>query len=176
LEEEKGEIAMSDTNIIAEPGRQEIIVTRVFDAPRELVFKAYTDPRLMTQWWSPRKYTVEVGKMDVRPGGTWRIDTRDADGNDYWFHGVYHDISPPDRIVQTFEFEGMPGHVSLETATFEDVDGKTKVTARSVFQTVEDRDGMLQSMEAEPAEVMNEVMDRLAELLQRLQKRISRAA
>ena len=176
LEEER-ESTMSKTEYIAEPGKQEIISTRVFDAPRDLVFKAHTDPDLLCQWWSPRKYTVEVEKMDVRPGGSWRIAARDADGNDYWFRGVYHDVSPPERIVQTFEFEGMPGHVSFETGTFEDVRGKTKVTATSVFQSVEDRDGMLQSMqeseERGPAEVTEEVWDRLAELLERLQKRMA---
>jgi uncharacterized protein YndB with AHSA1/START domain len=171
---------MSELTLIAEPGKQEIVITRLFDAPRELVFKAYTDPSLVTQWWGPKMYTIEVEKLDARPGGTWRIVNRDADGNEYWFHGVYHDVTPPERIVQTFEWEGMPGHVSFETATLEDVGGKTKVTAQSVFQSVEDRDGMLQSMQEEegrgPAEVMDEIYGRLAELLQRLQKGTARAA
>lgn len=166
---------MAETRLIAEPGKQQTTAIRVFDAPRDLVFKAYADPALISQWWSPEKYTVEVEKMDVRPGGTWRIDTKDADGNDHWFHGIYHDVSPPGRIVQTFEFEGMPGHASLETVTFEDVGGKTKVTDQVVFQTVEDRDGMLESME-EPAKVMDEIMDRLAELLERLKAERAKAA
>jgi len=168
-------MSQSETNFIVEPGKQEIVQTRVFDAPRDLVFKAHTDPSLITQWWSPRKYTIQVDKLDVRPGGSWRIVCRDAESNEFWFHGVYHDVSPPERIVQTFEWEGLPGHASFETATFEDVNGKTKVTAKSVFQSVEDRDGMLQSMsmEGDPAEVMGEVMDRLAELLERLQKRMA---
>ena len=168
---------MPEIELKAEPGRQEMVITRVFDAPRDLVFKAYTDPDLVSQWWGPRMYTIEVEKMDVRPGGSWRTVNRDADGNEYWFHGVYHDVSPPDRIVQTFEWEGLPGHVSLEKATFEDVGGKTKLTAQSVFQSVEDRDGMLQSMkeseERGPAEVMDDIYSRLAELLGRLQKRMA---
>ena len=168
---------MPEIELKAEPGRQEMVITRVFDAPRDLVFKAYTDPDLVSQWWGPRMYTIEVEKMDVRPGGSWRTVNRDADGNEYWFHGVYHDVSPPDRIVQTFEWEGLPGHVSFETVTLEDVGGKTKLTAQSVFQSVEDRDGMLQSMkeseERGPTEVMDDIYSRLAELLGRLQKRMA---
>jgi uncharacterized protein YndB with AHSA1/START domain len=163
---------MSETQVIAEPGRQEFIMTRVVDAPRDLVFKAYTDPGLIVQWWSPRKYTIEVEKLDARSGGSWRILNRDAEGNEFWFHGVFHDVSPPERIVQTFEWEGLPGHASLAIATFEDVDGKTKVTEKSVFQSIEDRDGMLQSM-GTAEEAMGEIMDRLAELLQQLQKRMA---
>lgn len=98
--------------------------------------------------------------MEVRPG--WRFVQRDYDGNVYAFHGVYHEIVPPERLVYTFEFEGMPGHVLLETVTFEEHDGKTKLTDTSVFQTVEDRDGMLKlGMEEGAAETM----DRLAEYL-----------
>ena len=153
---------MTGTNLIAEPGKQEIIITRVFDAPRESVFKTYTDPDLIPQWWGPKNLTTTVDKMDVRPGGVWRFVQRDADGNEYAFNGVYHQIVPPERLVGTFEFEGMPGHVSLETVTLEDLKGKTKLTEKSVFQTVEDRDGMLKSgME----EGVAETMDRLAELI-----------
>jgi uncharacterized protein YndB with AHSA1/START domain len=150
------------TRIIAERGKQEVIITRVFDAPRDLVFKTYTDPDLIVKWWGPKRFATVIDKMDVRTGGPWRFVQRDACGNEYAFHGVYHEILSPERIVDTFEFEGMPGHVSLETATFEETGGKTKVTTRSVFQTVEDRDGMLKSgME----EGVYETMDRLAELL-----------
>jgi len=102
-------------NITAEPGKQEIIFTRVFDAPRELVFKVWTDPEMLPQWLGPRRLTMTVVEMDARPGGTWRFVHRDPDGNEYGFHGVHHDIVPPERAVRTFEFEGMPGHVSLET-------------------------------------------------------------
>jgi uncharacterized protein YndB with AHSA1/START domain len=151
------------TRIIAEPGKQELIISRVFDAPRELVFKAYTDPKRIPHWWGPKRFTTTVKKMDVKPGGSWRFVQRDADGNAYAFHGVYHDILSPSLIVATFEFEGMPGHVQLETAVFEEHGGKTKYTARSVFQSVEDRDGMLkEGME----EGIIETMDRLAELLE----------
>jgi len=150
------------TRILAERGKQEVIISRVFDAPRDLVFRAYTDPSLIPQWWGPRYLTTTVDKMDVRPGGMWRFVQLDAAGNGYAFHGVYHEVRSPERIVDTFEFEGMPGHVSLETCTLEEIGGKTKMIGRSVYQTVEDRDGMIKSgME----EGVFESMDRLAELL-----------
>jgi uncharacterized protein YndB with AHSA1/START domain len=153
---------MTKLNLIAEPGKQEIVMTRVFDAPRELVFKAHTDPKLIPQWWGPRRFTTTVERMDAKMGGIWRFVQQDANGNEYAFHGVYHEVASPERLVQTFEFEGMPGHVLLETATFEEFEGKTKLTSRSVFQSVEDRDGMLQTdMEEGAAESWN----RLAELL-----------
>lgn len=153
---------MSKLNLIAEPGKQEIFMTRVFDAPRELVFKAHTDPNLIPKWWGLRSNTTTVDKMEVRQGGLWRFVQRDADGNEFAFHGVYHAIVSPERLVHTFEFEGIPGHVLLETVTFEEHDGKTKLTDQSVFQSVEDRDGMLHSgMEGGAVETL----DRLAELL-----------
>jgi uncharacterized protein YndB with AHSA1/START domain len=158
---------MTKTNFIAEPGKQEIVMTRVFDAPRELVFKACTDPNLIPQWWGPKYLTTTVDRMDVKQGGIWRFIHHDADGNKYAFHGVYHEILSPERLIYTFEFEPVPGHVSLETATFEEHDGKTKLTDRSVFQTIEDRDGMLQSGMEEGAV---ETWDRLAELLEKMQK------
>jgi uncharacterized protein YndB with AHSA1/START domain len=158
---------MTKTNFIAEPGKQEIVMTRVFDAPRELVFKACTDPNLIPQWWGPKYLTTTVDRMDVKQGGIWRFIHHDADGNKYAFHGVYHEILSPERLIYTFEFEPVPGHVSLETATFEEHDGKTKLTDRSVFQTIEDRDGMLQSGIEEGAV---ETWDRLAELLEKMQK------
>jgi len=150
------------TSIIAEPGKQEIILTRVLDAPRDAVFKAYTDPQFIPRWWGPRRLTTKVLKMDVRPGGRWRIVQRDFSGVEFKFHGVYHDIRPPERLVYTFEFEGMPGHVSLETGTFDELEGGTLLTGKSVFQSVVDRDGM---MAGGMAEGVSESMDRLAELL-----------
>ena len=153
---------MAKTQIHAEPGKHEIIITRTFDAPRELVFRAYTDPDIRPQWWGPRYLTTTVEKMDVRPGGLWRIVQRAPDGGVHAFHGVYHGVDSPGRLVQTFEYEGAPGHVALETATFAEHDGKTTVTGSTVFQSVADRDGMLQSgMEVG----VNEGMERLDEVL-----------
>lgn len=154
----------SRTKFTAEPGKQEIVITRIFDAPREKVFKASMDPKLIPQWWGPKRFTTKVDKMDVRPGGVWRFLHRDAEGNEYAFHGVYHEIVPNERVVDTFEFEGMPGHVSLETMTLEEQDGRTLLTTRSVFQSVEDRDGMVGS---DMEEGVAETMDRLAELVEK---------
>lgn len=150
------------TSFTAEPGKQEIVISRTYDAPRERVFRAYTDPERIKQWWGPKRFTTIIDRMDVRPGGIWRFVQRDAEGNEYAFHGVYHDIASPERIVSTFEFEGAPGHVSLDTMTFEEHNGRTRLTSRSVFQSVEDRDEMLKEGMEEGAV---ETMDRLAELL-----------
>lgn len=136
---------MTKLKVVAEPGKHEILMTRDFDAPRALVFKAYTDPTLVSQWWGPKGVTTSVDQMDVKPGGIWRYIQRDPDGSEYGFHGVYHQITAPERLVYTFEFEGTPGHVLLETIIFEDHNGKTKLIDSLVFQSVEDRDGMLQS-------------------------------
>jgi uncharacterized protein YndB with AHSA1/START domain len=146
------------------PTDREIHVERVFDAPRDRVFAAYVDPQLIPQWWGPRATTTVVDQMDVRPGGSWRFVMRTEDGSETGFRGTYREVSPPERIVQTFEWEGMPGHVSVETATFEELDDRTKVTTTSIFHTTEERDGMLASgMERG----MNETYARLDELLAR---------
>ncbi len=105
---------------------------------------------------------MRIDRLDARDGGAWRYTHRDGEGNEYGFHGVYHGTPSPDGIVQTFEFEGAPGHVSLETITFEDHGGRTLLRQNAVFQSVEDRDGMIQSgMETG----VNDSMERLDELL-----------
>jgi uncharacterized protein YndB with AHSA1/START domain len=158
------------TTIVAEPGKQEIIITREFDAPRELVFKAFTDPELYMQWLGPRGFTMRLETFEPRSGGSYRYIHADQDGNEYGFHGVIHEVAAPERIIQTFEFEGLPekGHVTLETARFEDLpDERTRVTLQSVFQSVADRDGMVQSgMERG----VNDSHDRLDELLATMQR------
>ena len=156
---------MSTTQITAEPGKHGVQTIREFDAPRELLFRAFTEPDLLVQWLGPRKYVMEIDRYEVRDGGTWRYIHRDDNGNEFGFHGVFHGTPSPEGVVQTFEFEGYPGHVSLDTATFEENDGKTLLRINSVFQSVEDRDGMIASgME----EGMNEGFDRLDELLAKL--------
>ena len=157
--------ATAKTQIIAEPGVPQIVITRAFDAPRALVYRAYTDPDLLARWLGPRRLTLTIERHDLRDGGTWRYIHRDTDGTEAGFHGVFHGTPSPDNLVRTFEYEGAPGHVSLETATFEDHDGKTLVRTNAVFQSVEDRDAMIQSgMESG----VNEGMERLDELLARL--------
>ncbi|MCE7698978.1 MAG: SRPBCC family protein [Methanobacterium paludis] len=157
------------TKITAEPGKQEIIITREFDAPLKLVFKAFTDPKLYIEWIGPRKLTMTLETFEPKNGGSWRYIQKDQDGNEYAFHGVNHEVTP-ERIISTFEFEGLPekGHVILETTRFEALPNtKTKLTSQSVFQAVEDRDGMLQSgME----EGVDESYERLDELLEKMQR------
>lgn len=145
-------------------GDREFRVERIFDAPRDVVFAVYTDPTLIPEWWGRRGSTTVVDRMDVRPGGGFRFVITDAAGNETAFRGTYREVTPPERIVQTFEWEGMPGHVSVETATFEDLGDQTKVTTVSIFHTGEERDGWLNSgME----EGMNELFERLDEVLAR---------
>ena len=163
---------MSETEFIVEPGKQEIIVRRVFNAPRDLVFKTYLDPNLRAEWWGPRDLTTNVEMIEAKVGGRWRIVQRDPQGNEFAFHGVYHDVVPPERLIETFEWEGMPGHVSFNTATLEEIDGKTRLTNHIVFQSVEDRDGMVQSGMHQG---MEEGFQRFDELLERL-RRQQRAA
>ena len=156
---------MSTTQIIAEPGIPQVLVEREFDAPRELIFRASTDPQLLAQWLGPRGLTMEVDHFDIRDGGTWRYVHVDPAGNRHGFHGVFHGDPSTDGIVQTFEYEGAPGHVSLQSVTFEERDGRTRVRSNAVFQTLEARDGMVASgMEYG----INEGYERLDELIARL--------
>jgi uncharacterized protein YndB with AHSA1/START domain len=142
---------------------REIVSERIFDAPRERVFATFLDPALIPEWWGPRGGTTTVDKMDVRAGGAWRFVYRDASGEETGFRGTYREVSPPERVIQTFEWEPMAGHVSVDISTFEDLgDGRTKVTTVSQFHTPEERDGMLGSgMERG----LGETYDRLDELL-----------
>jgi uncharacterized protein YndB with AHSA1/START domain len=134
---------MGKTQITAEPGTPFIQISRTFDAPKELLFRAHTEPDLLVQWLGPRGMEMTVDRYEIRDGGTWRYIHRDADGNEYGFHGVFHGQPSIDGIVQTFEFEGAPGHVMLERLTFEEHDGRTTVHVHSVAQSVNDRDAMV---------------------------------
>ena len=152
---------------VTTPSKREIVMTREFGAPRDLVFLAHTSCEHMSRWWGPRKYEIVSCEIDFSPGGKWRIVHRGPDGEEYAFRGEYREIVPPERIVWTFEFEGWPGMVSVETMTLEEHDGKTTFTARSVYDTVEQRDGMLQSGMEEGA---GESMERLDEYLETLKE------
>ncbi|MFT3704284.1 MAG: SRPBCC family protein [Agriterribacter sp.] len=138
----------NQTTITAEKGKQEIIITREFDAPRELVFQAYTDPEILVQWLGPREMTLRFETFASKAGDSYRYINSLPNGMEFAFHGVCHDLTAPERIIQTFEFEGLPekGHVALETTKFESLPGeRTKITTQTVFQSVADRDGMVQS-------------------------------
>ena len=135
------------TTITAEPGKQELFITREFDASRDLVFKAHTDPKLFVQWIGPRDLTTRLESFEPVSGGKWRFVQKDQDGHEFGFHGVFHEVSP-ERVIQTFEFDGLPesGHVVLETLRLEDLpNGRTRLTTQSVYQSVADRDGMVQA-------------------------------
>ena len=139
--------AKNKTTITAEPGKQELFITREFDAPRELVFKAHTDPKLFVQWLGPHGYEMVLKTFEPVSGGKYRYIHKDKEGNEYGFNGTFHEMSV-ERMIQTFEFEGLPerGHVSLDSMTLDELPGKrTKITIHSVFQSVADRDGMIQS-------------------------------
>ena len=144
------------------PNEREIRVERVFDAPPERVFAAYTDPESIPQWWGPRGTTTTVEELEAKTGGRWQFRSRNADGSEIVFRGIFREVSAPERIVQTFEWDGMPGHVSVDTASFERVGEQTRIVSTTVFHTAEERDGMLGSgME----KGMNETYARLDELL-----------
>jgi uncharacterized protein YndB with AHSA1/START domain len=131
--------------LVAEPGTPLVSLEREVAAPRDLVYRAYTEPALLAQWLGPRRLTMRVDEMDVRHGGAWRYVSIDTDGTEYGFRGVFHGTPSPDRITQTFEFEGAPGHVSLDTLVLEDRGGRTLIRTTSVHQSVEARDAMIAS-------------------------------
>ncbi len=122
----------------------DIVFERVFDAPRELVWKVMTDPERVPRWWGPHGYTTTVVEMDVRPGGRWRFITHTTGGEDIPFAGEYLEVQPPERIVRTFSVDipgfGEPG---LETLTLEDLGGRTKLVERSHFRSAEELEGQL---------------------------------
>jgi len=153
---------MTELKVTAEPGVPQVFTERTFDAPRELVFRAFIEPDLLVRWLGPRQYTMTIDRFDARDGGSYRYVHSDDAGNAFGFHGVFHGAPSPDGFVQTFEFEGAPGHVSMDTLTLEERDGKTTVRTNSLFQSVEARDAMVQSGMAEG---MNDGYDRLEELL-----------
>ena len=137
----------NQTIVTAEPGVQEVFITREFDAPRELVYQAHIDPELYVQWLGPRGYEMILETFEPVSGGVYRYIHKDPDGNEFAFHGTFHEMSE-ELMIQTFEFEGLPerGHVSLDTMRLEALPGnRTRATIHSVFQSVEDRDGMVQA-------------------------------
>jgi uncharacterized protein YndB with AHSA1/START domain len=154
------------TRIDAIPGKQEILITREVNAPREQVYKAFTDPKLYTQWIGPREIKTTIETFEPKPGGKFRYIQRDKSGHQFAFHGVYHDLKAPEMIIETFEYEGHPekGHPMLEKVNFESLPGnRTKIVEKTVFLSVEDRDGM---MRADMTKGINESYERLDELLE----------
>jgi uncharacterized protein YndB with AHSA1/START domain len=150
--------------VVRTPGERTIVVEREFDAPREKVFRAMTDPALIARWWGLDETETVVDELDARPGGRWRFVERDPDGGEHAaFRGVFREVSPPERIVQTFEYEGMPGHVSVEEMTLEEIgEGRTRIVSTSTFHEGAERDGMI---EAGMEKGLNESYDKLERLL-----------
>jgi uncharacterized protein YndB with AHSA1/START domain len=123
----------------------DLVMERIFDAPRELVWKVLMDPERVTNWWGPHGYTTTVVEMDLRPGGRWRWINHTTGGEDAPFKGEYLEVVPPERIVRTFIFDvpGFDDRAAVETMILEDLGNRTKMIARSRFPSVEDLEGAL---------------------------------
>jgi uncharacterized protein YndB with AHSA1/START domain len=128
---------------LSTPGEREIVTERVFDAPREQVWAAFTDPALIARWWGRTSTKTVIDRQELQPGGAWRFVENNTDGSQAAFRGVYREVVAPERIVYTFEWEGMPGHVIVDTATFAELGERTRLTIHSLFHTTEERDGMI---------------------------------
>jgi len=155
---------MATSTIAAEPGVPQIVLTTELDAPRGLVFKAFTDPDLLVQWLGPRPRSTKIDEYDPRPGGRWRFVHRDDDGAEHELHGVFHRTPSVRRgVVRTVESDGAPGQVALETTTFSDHRGHTVMRQSLVCQSVAARDDMLRDLRDEATEALS----RLRELVER---------
>lgn len=156
-------MSTNPTTVTTEPGTPFIDISRDLDATPAQVFRAYTASELVVQWLGPRRMSMKIEEFDARTGGSYRYLHTDEDGTGYGFRGVFHSVEPDERIIQTFEFDGAPGQVAIETATFTDLgDGRTRVATHSVYPSVEARDAMAASgME----EGVRDSYDRLAELV-----------
>jgi uncharacterized protein YndB with AHSA1/START domain len=133
------------TTITANPGDQIVDIERIIAAPVAQVYRAYSEPNLIAEWMGPRGFVMDASTFDLRRGGEWAFVHRSPEGESFAFHGSYHDVQPRESITQTFEYEGAPGHVSLERVTFEDLGETTRVRVHAVYQSVEDRDAMIAS-------------------------------
>ncbi|MFN2134657.1 MAG: SRPBCC family protein [Candidatus Promineifilaceae bacterium] len=158
---------MTDTTFTYKRDECTVVIERVFDAPRERVWRTITDPALIPSWWGPEKYPTRVEEMDVRVGGRWRFISDDGQGNEMPFSGVYKELDPPARLVQTFNFEPIgPGHESTETTILSETeDGKTRMTVTAVYGSLADYDGTIESgMEGGARETWQRLADLLSEI------------
>lgn len=139
---------MNKTTVKVEPGKQELFVCREFDAPRELVFQTFTDPKLIGQWMHPCNMTLHIDRFDSVDGGSYGFTQTDPGGGKHIFRGIFHEVCAPERLIRTFEYLNLPerGHVVFDTLRLEALPGnRTRLTIQSVFQSVADRDGMVQA-------------------------------
>lgn len=156
------------TRIDAPEGKQELCIHRDFDAPRELVYRAFTEAALISRWLGPAGMDTVVEKLDNSSHGSWRFVHRDADGNEHAFNGVIHEVCAPERVIRTFEWEGMPerGHVSLEFLTLEALPlERTKMTIQVIYRSVADRDGHVQAGMERGVQDSHKKLDTLLETL-----------
>jgi len=154
--------------VTANPGESVIHIERVFDAPRAKVFKAMTTKEIIEKWWLGPGYDIRVDEYEPRDGGKWRFVQKADDGKEYAFYGIIHEIAQDERIVQTFEFTGLPerGHVSMEKMELHDLDdGKTKMTVVSTFFSAQERDGMIQSGMEDGMQNTYDMLDKVLETL-----------
>lgn len=158
----------TETTFEVEPGATTLLMSRVFDAPRELVWEASTKCEHMKRWWGPARMELVVCEIDLRVGGGYRFVQRDQDGSEHPFKGEFLEVDPPRRLVQTFVYdvEGIRDYPATTTITLEDVDGKTRLTGVTDFHTVENRDMAIATGMESGA---RESWDRLAALLAELQ-------
>jgi uncharacterized protein YndB with AHSA1/START domain len=151
------------TDIVAQPGDPFIEVLRDFDATPAQLFRAWTRPELVVQWLGPRGKTMELLEFDVRSGGSYRYVHRDAEGREFRFRGVFHTVADDERIIQTFEWEGAPGEVNLESLTFESLGDRTRVHSHAIFPSVEARDAAIANgMDRGISESLNRLEELLA--------------
>lgn len=150
----------ANKSTVSKPSDREIRIERTFDAPRDRVWRAFTDPKLLAQWWG-RGNKLVIEKFELERGGHWRFVEHGPEGK-HGFEGRFREVTPQDRIVQTFEWDGMPAYVIIETLELTDLgDGRTKVVTLSLFHTTEERDGMLESGMEEGLNQSYEALDRL---------------
>jgi uncharacterized protein YndB with AHSA1/START domain len=159
---------MNKTTLEVEPGKQELFIYREFDAPRDLVFKTFTDPKLLAQWMNPCSMTLHIDQFDSVDGGAYHFTHTDPMGGKHLFRGVMHEVNAPERLIRTFEYLNLPerGHVVLDILSLEVLPGKrTRLTIQSIFRSVADRDGMVQAgMESgvtESHQLLDELLARL---------------
>jgi uncharacterized protein YndB with AHSA1/START domain len=150
-----------ETELVVDPAIPTIVVTREFEAPPARVFRAWTDPELVVRWLGPRDLTLRIDQLDARTGGTYRYCHSDGT-EEYGFYGVFHEVRPDERIVQTFSFDGAPDEVMLETIVFEDLGGRTRVVSTSVSDSLAARD---QAVAAGMEHGVRESYERLDEVL-----------
>jgi uncharacterized protein YndB with AHSA1/START domain len=150
----------ANTSTVSKPSDREIRIERTFDAPRDRVWRAFTDPKLLAQWWG-RGNKLVIEKFELERGGHWRFVEHGPEGK-HGFEGRFREVTPKDRIVQTFEWDGMPAYVIIETLELTDLGaGRTKVVTLSLFHTTEERDGMLESGMEEGLNQSYEALDKL---------------